>query len=449
MTMKKSHFLQRLLVCMMAFLTAGLSGASVMSTYALSAETLDRYAANNILFYDPSGGGNCGYGAGMVSGDNQNYAGDVIFSEENLKAIEANRPFYEKSAEKYGFPWQILAVIHMREHSLIRSNPENGQGAYQLYSYTDGGTNEKAFKPAGAISDEEFQRQTDIAADVIRGKASGLDLSTDAGIKKLFFKYNSASSAYVNQGIALGFSEADASNGEGSPYVMNRVDEKRDPTREPTKSNNTWGQIKTDNGSMSYPANSDFGAFVYYIALGGTISSTGSVCTSFAGGNLNLNDTAIGLAWPENQRGEAKHSPTNAYSEAMKATWVSSSEKSTVQNGGFYRNGTSVWIPVGKSCDNFVGTVVRYSGIDPNFPIWLGGQKGYLASSPNWQRVSVSGSEDARPGDIRIENDEGHIVMVVEVNGSLKIASASSGQRFGDIQAYYPARGSITYRLRQ
>ncbi len=430
----------------MAFLFATLP---VASTYAaLNEETLDRFAQNNILFYDPSGS-NCGSGAGMVSGSNQNYAGAVVFSEENLRAIEANRPFYEKSASKYGFPWQILAVIHMREHRLLRDNPANGEGAYQLHSYTDGGKNANAFLPAGAISDEEFQRQTDIAASVISSKAGGLNLNTDSGVKRLFFNYNSASKVYVDQAIALGFSEEDARNGEGSPYVMNRFDLRRDPTAEPTRSNNTWGQIKQDYGKVEYPANSDFGAYVQYVALGGTISSSGAVCTSFSGGTMNLNETAIGLAWPYEQRRESRNSPTRAYKDAISATWVNTAEeRNIVKNGGFNRNGTAVWIPVGKSCDNFVATVVRYSGVDPGFPIWLGGQKSYLASSGAWQKVTVNDSSEARPGDIRIENNGGHIVMVVEVNGSLKIASASSGERFGDINNYYPAKGSITYRLK-
>lgn len=48
---------------------------------------------------------------------------------------------------------------------------------------------------------------------------------------------------------------------------MNRADWLRDPTLEPTKSNRTWGQIKNDGGSVSYPANNDYGAFVVYCAI--------------------------------------------------------------------------------------------------------------------------------------------------------------------------------------
>lgn len=444
--MKKSGILQKIAVMIVAFLMIFLP---VNSVFALSETQLDKFAQNNILFYDPSSN-NCGSGAGMVSGSNQNYAGATVITEEQLKAIEANRPFYEKSAEKYGFPWQLLAVIHKREHSLMRDNPGNGEGAYQLHSYTDGGQNANAFYPAGAISDEEFQRQTDIAASVIQSKidAAHADVTTDAGIKKTLFYYNSASTAYINQAIALGFSEADAKNGEGSPYVMNRFDEKRDPTVDPTRSNRTWGQIKSNGGSIEYPANSDFGAYVQYVAIGGTISNSGSVCTTFAGGNMNLSATAVGLAWSKDEKRKATEMPTQAYTEAMKATWTGAGEASIVSSGGFYRNGSSVWIPVGKSCDNFVATVVRYSGIDPNFPIWLGGQKSYLQNSPLWEEVIVRSSAEAQPGDIRIENNGGHIVMIVEVDGQLGVASASSGQRFGDVQSYYYASG-LNYRLRR
>ena len=73
--------------------------------------------------------------------------------------------------------------------------------------------------------------------------------------------------AYKTQAINLGFTSAQANNGEGSPYVMNRADKRRDPTVEPTKSNGTWGQIKTNGGKLSYPANSAHGAFVLFSAL--------------------------------------------------------------------------------------------------------------------------------------------------------------------------------------
>lgn len=252
---------------------------SPFSTYAIDEETLFFYGLNNILFFDPDNS------CEMGGGNNYNYNGESIFSSAELEAIEANRPFYEKAAKKYNIPWQVLAVIHSLEYNSLRSNPEDGQGVYQLYSYTrkENSTEldpDKAFLPAGEIDDEEFQRQTDIAAEFIASKASGLNLGTDAGVKRLFFLYNGAADAYVEQAKALGFSDEEAKNGEGSPYVMNRFDKERDPSVEPTKSNDTWGQIKEDRKGMVYPANLHFGAFVMYVALGGSTR----LCSSSSGG---------------------------------------------------------------------------------------------------------------------------------------------------------------------
>ena len=213
---------------------------------------------------------------GGLSGENTNYKGDQVFSEAELETIKENYPFYKEAADEAGIPWEVLAAIHSMEYGLKRSNPSNGQGIYQLYSYThDSQGNlieEKAFRPAGPVSDEEFLRQSKIAAGVIASKARGLDLSLSSGIKRLFFLYNGAASAYKSQARAMGYTQEEAEIGEGSPYVMNRFDAKRDPTAGAGAP--TWGQIKTDGGGMTYPANSGFGAYVKYLAIAGSCTST-------------------------------------------------------------------------------------------------------------------------------------------------------------------------------
>lgn len=230
----------------------------------LFAETIfEAVSCNNISEFEDDV--DCG-----LTGKNTNYAGDQVFSDAELKAIEENYPFYKAAADSVGIPWEILAVIHSMEHGLRRDNPSNGQGAYQLYSYVQANGQ---FLPAGPISDEEFARQSKIAAEVISAKARGLNLSNGSGVKKLFFLYNGTASAYKNQARALGYTQEEAENGEGSPYVMNRFDAKRDPTA----GAENWGQIKTDGGGLSYPANSGFGAYVKYLALSGS-------CTAVSGG---------------------------------------------------------------------------------------------------------------------------------------------------------------------
>ena len=390
--------------------------------FALKEKTWDMYDLNYIYYYDPEGE-NCTPSSGAItSGDNKLYNGDQILSQDSLRKINENKPFYEKSANKYNIPWQIIAVLHFREAGLNRYNPSNGQGAYQLYSYTGGGTNSNAFLPAGPISDDEFQRQTDIVAKLIRDKyGAGLNLKTDDDVKLFFFRYNGTASSYIAQARDLGFSEAEARRGEGSPYVMNLADEKRDSRKNPN-----WKQITTDGGGMSSPANRQPGAFVIYASLGG--SSGFSSCSYGGAGNGDLNQTAINLAWPEHGHGL---NARDTYKTALAEVGLSN-------YGDYYAR-------IGASCDAFVTTVFRYSGVDPNFACCgvsnHGATWNYVTNSGKFEEVPNSPAS-LKPGDIRLSN--GHIEMYVEVNGVGKIASASYGGRTGEIGPFY--NNSATFK---
>ena len=377
-----------------------------------------------------SSGGSSGEEGGSssgVQGENKLYNGDPILTQGEIDAIMNNKPFYEKSAAKYNIPWQIIATLHWREHSSSRSNPANGQGVYQLYSYTSGGTNANAFKPAGPISDEEFQRQTDIVAQLVRDNyGAGLDLSTDDGVKTFFFGYNGKASSYIAQARSMGFSEAEAARGEGSPYVMNLADERRDSRKNPN-----WKQIRTDGGSMT-TAETRPGAFIVYAFLGGATGWGNCTCPdgSSIGGNMDINQTAIDLAWPEHGHGLT---PTTNYANALKATGVDHLGDSCSM--------------AGNSCDAFVATVFRYSGVDPDF-VCCGVSNG----GATWNYVTNSGKfvevpntpESLKPGDIRLST--GHIELYVEVNGVGKIASASHCSRTGEIGNFYTGSNFKAYR---
>lgn len=216
---------------------------------------------------------------------NRGYNGEIIFNDAQMEAIRANQPFYEKAAQETGVPWQAIAVLHNRENGLKRENPANGQGAYQLYSYTNGGTNSNSFRPAGPISDEEFQRQTTLAAGIFKGISEGnnpankpLEANNPAPntVQDTFFGYNGRGPAYRQQAAALGYNP-ETQGYEGSPYVMNKVDAARDPN---TAAPGTWGQYKSDGGALEYPANQDFGAWPQFSAIAGIASGGGGACGS-------------------------------------------------------------------------------------------------------------------------------------------------------------------------
>ena len=199
--------------------------------------------------------------SGIVAGNNKDYAGNPVFTDEELQKIEELSPFYIKAAEKYDMPWQILAVLHKRESNFYKGGPSNGQGPFQDYD-------NRGSWPVGDYDDETFQRACDRAAEEFKGKADGRDLNDPDNVKYAFFGYNGRAGVYKQQARNLGFDEEGAENGEGSPYVMNKADAMRDPNVQ--KKNGKWGQIKTDGGGIEYPANQDHGAFVMYVAIGGS-----------------------------------------------------------------------------------------------------------------------------------------------------------------------------------
>jgi hypothetical protein len=219
-------------------------------------QSIDFYSANATACQATSVSGDAG------TGGNADYKGRKIVNDDQMAKIKANQPTYEKAAAETKIPWQLLAVVHLRESGLAKSNP-NGDGIYQILSKN---------YAVGPISDAQFLTESIDAGNFLKNisgsKKDQLAAGDPDAVKDVLFGYNGRAAAYTRQAKALGFE-----NGyEGSPYVMNIADAKRDPEVNKT----TWGQIKTDGGGLSYPTNSDYGAFVVYAALAGIASSSGA-----------------------------------------------------------------------------------------------------------------------------------------------------------------------------
>jgi len=243
-----------------------------------------------------------------ISGTNRGYNGQEVFTAEDLKKIEQNKSVYTTSAQANDVPWQLIAVIHKRESNLGRKNPSNGQGVFQFY-------NDGNFYPPGEVDEAEFLRQANILAKRLQQdystrnhpknigplKATG---TPDNVIKDTLFSYNGRADVYKRQASQLGFT--DPSQGfEGSPYVMNKADAKRDPDVAPR---GTWGQIKSDGGSIVYPANKDWGAWPQFAALAGISgdASSSSCGQSAAQGSSIVID---GYAYPMGPLKKSEISP--------------------------------------------------------------------------------------------------------------------------------------------
>lgn len=245
----------------------------------------DYYSNNNIRYYNDG----CDSDSGSVisagaSGENKDYRGEKIFTDAEIERIKESQPLYEKAVEGSSTPWQLLAVVHKRESGLSKQNPGNGQGLFQDSHYR----HPELYTPGLVVDDDNFIKQAKVAIDLMEnGKLpggnsqTGLNKTTDDlknkdpdAIKMILTGYNGFASVYKTQAERLGFTHIM----DGSPYTMNRADEKRDPTVEPTKSNGTWGQIKRDYGGIEYPANTDHGAYVMFTALAGLPSGRSDDC---------------------------------------------------------------------------------------------------------------------------------------------------------------------------
>ncbi len=351
-------------------------------------------------------------------GDNKDYEGNQVFTDDQWERVQEFKPLYEEAAKSAGIPWPMLAAIHVRESNLSRTNP-NADGIFQILALD---------VPSGhENTDAEFLEQAKMAAEYLKNSIKG-DTSDDA-VKRAFFSYNGVADVYIAQARDLGFTEEQAKNGEGSPYVMNRADKQRDPNYNKT----TWGQIKKDYGPIEYPANMDYGAYIYYLAAGGNIGS--DICSNSGAGNMDLNQTAIDLAWPigdpHNVWGGG--GATNGTTMALTA---SGPYMNALTEVGLTTYGEA-FVEIGASCDAFVATVARYSGVDPNFACCgIGNQTNYLRGegSTKWEEITYNDTNDTsflKPGDILIS--VGHIKMYIEQDGEGREAQASHGEHSGEI----------------
>jgi hypothetical protein len=148
--------------------------------------------------------------------------------------------------------------------------------------------------------------------------------------------------------------------------------------------------------------------------------SSGSACASTNGGVVagSIAQTAINFSWPESH----KLQPKPEYSAAL------AQYNPSAPYGG-------------ADCGAFVGTVMRASGADPNYPLAVTTtQEAYVRAHPEKYDVidSVSSTADLLPGDILIvgsaSGPKGHTYIFVgpQPNGTDE-ASASGGDRMPNL----------------
>ena len=378
-----------------------------------------------------------------------------IFSKKELQTVQRFKEFYQKAAEERGIPWQMIAAIHKKETGLSKKfnsagdkkNSGKSNGPFCIIRIGREGINDrgKFTLPIDGwpyseeeMTDEDFQQQVRYAADILKvhmvtSEKNGL--SGDDAVKYAFHHYNSGNRRdYIAQGENLQRKYSELKNinpsaGDGSVYVMNGADKIRAANQESLD----W-QIQTSSGHLEKGKHVVPGVFLMYRALGGGSGSYSGDCIQGGSNGAvagDINATAIAFSANAPNQYLPGGIRTDAYVEANKKYFSDRDHRHD-----------------GADCSAFVSTVLAASGFDPDIV-----KKGnttaamgpYLSSHPEKYENITDLTGDGRtnnlsPGDIIIKVEgfngatHGHVELIVEVNGELKMASASipSGK--------YPAR---------
>ncbi len=378
--------------------------------------TLDMYGENGIFYYNPVGTDVCVVGVGSYDGESS--AG---LSPTQAGFVDQYHDIAAQLSVEYGIPWEAVIAQGILESTAGTSNfavnrnnffgigafDSNPNNAYTYATPEEGwrGYFENIRKTSTYRNHGVFQGDTitDPYAYIVAIKNAGY--ATDAD-------YISKNHNIINA-------------------VLNRAQE---------KGWKTSAELAVEHPEMLTNA-AQYAAGAGEAPVGDQ-DYTSSICVNTIGGvagsgNGDINQSALDLAWPS--KGHGKNDPSSAYKQAGISIW-----------------GESQWASHynGASCDLFVATVMRYSGVDPNFPLsrvgdtnTSGTQAYYVAHSPDYEYVgTANGSTQAQPGDIRIKYNS-HIEMVVrKSDGTIGIASASLNDRTGEVTGYYPSGQYHIYR---
>ncbi len=168
----------------------------------------------------------------------------------------------------------------------------------------------------------------------------------------------------------------------------------------------------------------------------------GVSCNASFSGSNNINGSAVALAWPlgteksvwdyRQANGLSGHT---GYSSPSKWTGGKATDDFNKAIDEVYKDHKS-WgncPSVGASCDVFVGTSVRYSGYDKDWPRGLDGQLAHARSKPDlWEIIDNAKGIQPQPGDV--VNTGGHTYIVVQdQDGTFYRAEASLCDYFGRI----------------
>ena len=356
-------------------------------TYAVCDYDEEFYSSNDIMFYNPCDDGDSstctstGITLGVVSDVTKQKAEAAQIKQK----AEANMEIYKYAAEQTGVPWQIIAALHYREAGM---DPNRSMADGSALSAGESMDNLPIYSDAKTDAADKTAHFIAMAASVYGLNADSLSKWSVDDWGEAFLAYNRGNNYKIaKQSYTL------------SPYVMNYIDKDHE--------NMAWTKNDSYFNGSTTPTNNLYDDKVKDESLGalavanylGLTAASGDDATASGSGNCGGNgavqndivQTAINLSWPTaaSTDGRAEGEGKPEYIQAMKDV-------------GTYGQGCS-GLTYGSDCSIFVTTVMRSSGVDPDFPMGTWNELKYLPNSPDYERIENIGStSNMQPGDILI-----------------------------------------------
>ena len=366
---------------------AAITLCSLLTTAPVSAISVDSlfdfFSKNGIFYYNPSNLLNCLPGTGS-------YDGIVSAGLTSLQSafVDTYQNIASTLGAEYGIPWEAVMAQGILESASGTSRFATGRNNFFGIGAVDSNPDNAHYFSSAS---EGWRGYFDFIKDNSRYAKNG---------------------AFNHAGDPIGYIEAIKSAGYATDpnYVSKLVPIiKAIQNRASEKGWAASSEVASNSGSL--------------------FSSIHDLCTAITNGNGNLNATALALSWAD--RSHSLDDPNEAYKNALAAVGLS--------------NHSDAFAKIGASCDAFVATVLRFSGVDPNVPCCgAATMLNYFASHPEKyiEVPNIGSSANLQPGDIRASAS--HVEMyVVDESGSGRIASASHGDRTADHGIGYYANNSM------
>lgn len=367
--------------------------ALLVSSIAYASIDYSFFEKNTIVFYDPSARLDAVCTPVGVAGSGDS-SGSATFAlpEATLKQLteggwrekaEKNKYAYLAGEEATGVPWTVLAALHYREASMDPTRSlANGETLHGGHSI-DGqpiGTNLKA---DAIIAAQKFIEK----AKMVYEKNTIPDTTKTEDWANAYLAYNRG---FMYRNWNRTFLE--------SPYVMNGYDT--------SHMNMKWIDADSYNkpGGRKYndlagKTDGRPGALAMLAFLGGPVSGIQCKESSAISGNILETAKLFAIDKPIGNT-------TGGWKQQAKPEFVAALEK--------FNPGPAKWgLDAGfADCGVFVATVMRASGVDPEFPAsGTSYHERHLRNSGKYQIIENPKESDLLPGDILIhdKNGSGHI----------------------------------------